>query len=147
MGNTGSVEVPRKGSKTTQKLSKPRTGDPLTAGLLDSNGLSDKLRIATSARRRRFSTSLVSPTSPSIHHIDSGIPLVDGLVFSERDSLLPDHLASPFLQPDPSTAVPTQRSQSIELAARPSRDRRMSRTNPSYIGPDENEQVELGAPG
>ncbi|KAI5867597.1 hypothetical protein GGS23DRAFT_185212 [Durotheca rogersii] len=45
MGNSPSAEASRRGRRTTQKLSKPRTGNPTAAGLLSSSGL------AASARR------------------------------------------------------------------------------------------------
>ncbi|KAI0397727.1 hypothetical protein F5Y17DRAFT_322165 [Xylariaceae sp. FL0594] len=147
MGNTPSVEVSGSRSKSPQRLSKPRIGNPSAAGLLSVNGLSDKLHISASARRRgrHFSMPPVPSSPPSVHNIDANNLAVEELeeAFPETDSPLPERIGSPLLQSDSSAVIPRQRSQSIELTARSSRGRRMSRTDECYIELDEHEEIEL----
>ncbi|KAI1379779.1 hypothetical protein F4677DRAFT_294865 [Hypoxylon crocopeplum] len=51
MGNSLSAEAPWRGQRTTQKLSKPKTGNPTAAGLLNSNGMSNSTHPSPAARR------------------------------------------------------------------------------------------------
>jgi hypothetical protein len=62
MGNTPSVEAPRRATHTTHKLSKPRVGNHATtaAGLLSPNGFS-------SSSIARYSTSQLGGQLPSIY--------------------------------------------------------------------------------
>ncbi|KAI0172520.1 hypothetical protein GGR52DRAFT_410604 [Hypoxylon sp. FL1284] len=62
MGNSHSAEVPRRGQRTTQKLTKPKTGNPTAAGLLSPSGISIPMR--SSPRERRL--SLPHPPSSTL---------------------------------------------------------------------------------
>ncbi|KAI2617170.1 hypothetical protein GGR54DRAFT_641273 [Hypoxylon sp. NC1633] len=60
MGNSLSAEAPWRSQRTTQfKLSKPKTGNPTAAGLLNPNGTSNSARPSPAARR------LSLPPTPS----------------------------------------------------------------------------------
>ncbi|KAI3327001.1 hypothetical protein HD806DRAFT_379727 [Xylariaceae sp. AK1471] len=145
MGNAASVEAPRKGSRAPQKLSKPRTGNSATAGLLNPNSVSGMISRSTSTRGRRLSLPYASTPAPSPRHLGTGTTTVEDLVTSNGDSVPEDCLSSSLFQSDPSRGALQQRSQSAGVVASVTHGQRMSRTNSIYIGADEGyEQAQLG---
>ncbi|TGJ84882.1 hypothetical protein E0Z10_g3888 [Xylaria hypoxylon] len=137
MGNTPSVEAPGKGSRATQKLSKPRTGNPATAGLLNPKGVSDIIHRPPSAAGRRLSLPYSSAPVPSPRYPDSENTVADDLRAShEASPLVEDFSTRSLLQSDSQGAL-SQGSQSVGVVASSSRGRRMSRTNSVYMGADE----------
>ncbi|KAI1392386.1 uncharacterized protein F4822DRAFT_425595 [Hypoxylon trugodes] len=62
MGNSHSAEAPWRGQRTTQKLSKPKTGNPTAAGLLSPLGPSNSARPSPVARRLSLPHTSSSPT-------------------------------------------------------------------------------------
>ncbi|KAI8627930.1 hypothetical protein F5Y19DRAFT_159221 [Xylariaceae sp. FL1651] len=146
MGNTPSVEAQKKGSRTAQKLSKPRTGNHATAGLLNPNGVSELIRrSSTSTMGRRLSLPHGSTPAPSPRNIGTDATAMEGLLDSLRDSLPRDRSSRSLFQSDPSQgAPPHERSQSVGVVASSHRGRRMSRTNSVHKGLDEDYgQVQL----
>ncbi|KAI0883716.1 uncharacterized protein GGS22DRAFT_165911 [Annulohypoxylon maeteangense] len=77
MGNSPSAEASRKGQRTAQKLSKPKTGNPTAAGLLSTTGLSSSIRPSPGARRLSLPYA-PSPTtaSPAISEAVPTVPAV-----------------------------------------------------------------------
>ncbi|KAI0913773.1 hypothetical protein F4823DRAFT_502035 [Ustulina deusta] len=145
MGNTPSVEAPGKGSRTTQRLSKPRTGNPATAGLLSSNSVSDIIRRPPSTAGRRLSLPYSSTPVSSPRHLEPENTAVDDLVAPHGASApIEDFSARSLFQSD-SQGVTCQGAQSVGAMASSSRGRRRSRTNSGYMGADEGyEQAHLG---
>jgi hypothetical protein len=146
MGNSPSVEAPRKGSRAPQKLSKPRIGNPGTAGLLNPNGNSDVISRSTSTRGRRLSQPHGSTPAPSSRHPGTETTAVGDLIASNRDSAPGDFLSTSFPKPDlprGSLQHRSQRSQSVGLVAGSNHGRLISRSNSIYMGVDEgNEQAQ-----
>ncbi|KAI0458528.1 hypothetical protein F5B21DRAFT_435338 [Xylaria acuta] len=146
MGNTPSVEAPRKGSRTTQKLCKPRTGNPATAGLLSPSSVADIIRRPPSTAGRRLSLPYNSTPLPSPRYPESENTAVDDdlVAFHADPALAEDCSSHPLFQSDPHGALHLG-SQSIGFVASSSRGRRMSRTDSAYTGVDEGyEQAQLG---
>ncbi|KAI0487426.1 hypothetical protein F4859DRAFT_255491 [Xylaria cf. heliscus] len=146
MGNTPSVEAPRKGTRATQKLSKPRTGNPATAGLLNPSSVADIIRRPPSTAGRRSSLPCTSTPVPSPRHPESeDTALDDDLVASQIDPvLIEDYLPHPLFQPGPQVALHLG-GQSIGVVGSLSRGRRTSRTDSVYTVVDEAyEQAQLG---
>ncbi|KAI0897423.1 hypothetical protein F4806DRAFT_400602 [Annulohypoxylon nitens] len=77
MGNSLSAEASQKGQRTSQKLSKPKTGNPTAAGLLSTTGLSSSTRLSAGARRLSLpqaptpstASPVVSETVPPVPEI------------------------------------------------------------------------------
>ncbi|KAI0201812.1 hypothetical protein F4808DRAFT_469124 [Astrocystis sublimbata] len=148
MGNTPSVEVPRKSSRTTQKLSKPRTRNPATVGLLSSTSVADIIgRQPPSTSGRRASLPYNSTPVPSPRYPESDSAVVD-------EDLLASHLDSEPVEdgsPHPLFQSGTQgayhlASQRIGSVASSHRGRRTSKADSAYTGTDEDyEQAQLGA--
>ncbi|KAI1809991.1 hypothetical protein GGS20DRAFT_233640 [Poronia punctata] len=138
MGNAASVEVEPKASKPTQKLSKPRTGNPSTAGLFNSNGIAEKFTRSSATKGRRLSTSQARAPSMSHDLADSEIvPVREIMVTRERNVQAVDHLTGL------TQGNVTHRSQSIGVMDHPTRGRRTSMSNSSYIGTEDGyEQAE-----
>ncbi|GAW15520.1 hypothetical protein ANO14919_049330 [Xylariales sp. No.14919] len=145
MGNTPSAEAPGKGSRATQKLSKPRIGNPTTAGLLNTNGVSDIIHRPPSTAGRRISLPYNSTPAPSPRHPETENAVVDDLVAShEASPLAEDFSTRSLFQSDPQGAL-CQGGQGVAVVAGSSHGRRMSRTNSVYMGADEGyEQAQLG---
>ncbi|KAI1755855.1 hypothetical protein F4782DRAFT_372437 [Xylaria castorea] len=144
MGNTPSVEAPRKGSRATQKLSKPRTGNPATAGLLSTSSVADIIRRPSSTTGRRPSLPYNSTPVPSPRHLESENTAVDdNLVVSRMDpALVEDCSSKPLFQSGPQGKLHLG-SQNIGVVASSSRGRRMRKTS-AYTGIDEGyEQAQL----
>lgn len=143
MGNTPSAETPRKGSKTPQKLSKPFTGNPATAGLLSQGSVSDIIRQPPSTSARRVSLSHISTLVQSPRQPEPELAVVDGLVAPHGASTLPEDLSSPKLfQSDPQGVV-SQRLLSLGAVASSSRGRGMSRTSSGFMGMEEGYEQEV----
>ncbi|KAI0096789.1 hypothetical protein GGR51DRAFT_492127 [Nemania sp. FL0031] len=143
MGNTPSVEAPKKSSKAGQKLSKPRIGNPATAGLLSPGGVSDIIRPSPSTTtRRRFSLPYSSTSIPSPRHPETDQTALDDLAALYGASAPVEDCAHPLFRPDPQTLH--QGSQSGGVVASSSRSRRASRADSAYMGADEGyEQAQL----
>ncbi|KAI0862929.1 hypothetical protein F4860DRAFT_103722 [Xylaria cubensis] len=146
MGNTPSVEAPRKGSRATQKLSKPRTGNPATAGLLSPSSVADIIRRSPSTTGRRPSLPYNSTPVPSPRHLESeNTAADDDLVVSHLDPALVEDCSSNSLFPTGPQGKLHVGSQSVGAVASSSRGRRISRTDSAYTGIDESyEQAQLG---
>ncbi|KAI0154120.1 hypothetical protein GGR57DRAFT_117170 [Xylariaceae sp. FL1272] len=130
MGNAPSAEGPRKGSRTTQKLSKPRTGNPASAGLLNpSLGADLTHRPSISAIGRRLSLPYGSTPSPSTRNLT-----VDALLGGREESTPADRSSRSLSQ---SNLSQRQRSQSVGVAPAQQRGRRMTRTNSIHAGSDD----------
>ncbi|KAI0405922.1 hypothetical protein F4802DRAFT_124467 [Xylaria palmicola] len=146
MGNTPSVEAP-KGSRTAQKLSKPRTGNPTTAGLLIPNGVSDIIRRPPSTTGRRLSLPYNTPVSSPLLP-ESGYSAVDDDLAASCTAAahIEDCSHPSLLQADPEGAL-HQRSQSVGAVISSNRSRCMSWTGSTYFGADEGyEQAQFGVP-
>ncbi|KAI0542774.1 hypothetical protein GGR58DRAFT_170350 [Xylaria digitata] len=147
MGNTPSVEVSGKGSRATQKLSKPRIGNPATAGLLNPNGVSDIIHRPSSIARRRLSLPYSSTPVHSPRHLGTVITVVDDRIASHESSPTVEDFSTHSLLQSDSQGAPCQGDQSVRAVAGSSRGRRMSRTNSIYVGADEGyEQAQLDHP-
>ncbi|KAI0975788.1 hypothetical protein F4678DRAFT_282343 [Xylaria arbuscula] len=139
MGNTPSVEASGKSSRTTQRLSKPRTGNPAAAGLLNPSSVSDIIRRPPSTTGRCLSLPHSSTPVPSPRHFEPEDTAVDDMMpphggSAPREDFSPRSL----FQSD------SQGAQSVGTGVSVSRGRRMSRTNSSYTGADEGyEQAQL----
>ncbi|KAI0434828.1 hypothetical protein F5Y09DRAFT_190070 [Xylaria sp. FL1042] len=145
MGNTPSVEAPGKGSRATQRLSKPRTGNPATAGLLNSNGISDIIRRPPSTVGRRLSLPHSSTPIPSPRRLEPEGAVVDDLVVSHGASAPIEDFSSRSVFQSDSQGALCQGPQSVGVVASSSRGRRMSRTDSGYMGADEGyDQAQLG---
>ncbi|KAI1181087.1 hypothetical protein F4777DRAFT_1462 [Nemania sp. FL0916] len=136
MGNIPSVEASQTGSKATQKLSKPRTGNPTTAGLLSPVGVSDITRRPPSTIERRLSlplssTPVSSPRSPEAEH--GAADDTEGLYAAPA---LTDDCSSTSVFRSDSRAL-HQVSQNAGVMAIPSRGRRTSRTDMAYMATSE----------
>ncbi|KAI1454313.1 hypothetical protein F4805DRAFT_469466 [Annulohypoxylon moriforme] len=85
MGNSLSAEASRRGQRTTQKLSKPKTGNPTAAGLLSTAGLSSSTRPSAGARRLSLPNA-PSPTttSPVISESVPSVPEIPENVSDEK---------------------------------------------------------------
>ncbi|KAI0440031.1 hypothetical protein F4803DRAFT_553493 [Xylaria telfairii] len=138
MGNTPSVEAPRKSSRAAQKLSKPRTGNPATAGLLKPSSVADIIRRPPSTAGRRPSLPYTSTPVPSPRHPESEYTAADDdLVASQTDpALVEGYSPHPLFQSGLQTALHPG-SQSIGIVASSSRGRRMSRAGSAYTVVDE----------
>ncbi|KAI1427391.1 hypothetical protein F5Y12DRAFT_169830 [Xylaria sp. FL1777] len=145
MGNTPSVEAAGKGSRTTQRLSKPRTGNPATAGLLNPTGVSDIIRRPPSTAGRRLSLPYSSTSVPSPRHFEPENAAVDDLVAPHGASPLVEDFSSCSLFQRDSQGALCQGAHGVGVVASSSRGRRMSRTSSGYMGVDEGyEQAQLG---
>ncbi|KAI1158528.1 hypothetical protein F5B18DRAFT_667815 [Nemania serpens] len=144
MGNTPSVEVP-KGSRAAQKLSKPRTGNLATAGLLNPSGVSDLIRRPPSTSGRRLSLPYSSTPVSSPRPQEADDSAVDDLVaLYGASALVEDYPSNSAFRSD-SEAL-HQEGQAVGVVASSSRDRRMSRTDSAYLGVDKGyEQAQLGS--
>ncbi|KAI1203497.1 hypothetical protein F5X97DRAFT_92591 [Nemania serpens] len=145
MGNTPSVEVPRKDSRAAQKISKPRTGNLTTAGLLSPSGVSDLIRRPPSTGGRRLSlpyspTPVSSPRPPETEH-----SAVDDLVaLYGTAALVEDYPPNSVFRTDPE--VLHQEGQAVGAVVNSSCDQRMSRTDSAYLGADKTyEPAQLGS--
>ncbi|KAI0521595.1 hypothetical protein F5B22DRAFT_544396 [Xylaria bambusicola] len=147
MGNTPSTEAPRKGFRTTQKLSKPRIGNPAAAGLLNQTGVSDIIRRPPSTPGRRLSLPHSSTPVPSPRSFEPENTTVDDSVVPHGDPALAEDFSSrPFPQSDSQGAV-CQRVPSAGAVASSSRDRGMSRTSSGYMGTDESYEQAMDLAG
>ncbi|KAI1156282.1 hypothetical protein F4825DRAFT_322052 [Nemania diffusa] len=134
MGNTPSVEAPGKGSKAAQKLSKPRIGNPATAGLLNPSGVSDIIRrppSLTTGRRLSLPYSSTTPI-PSPRHPETEQTAPDDLAALYGAPGPTEEYSHLSFQPDPQASH--QGSQGVDVVASSSRSRRTSRTNSVYMG-------------
>lgn len=140
MGNTLSVEAPTKGSKV-HKLSKPRTSNPVTAGLLnDSRNLSDNFDPYPCTRGRRLSFPHSSTSARSPRYPVTGTSTVEDLVSSNGDVVTDDLLSSSLDQPCHPLGIlhrRSQRSQSVGVVPSSKRSRGISRPNSIYTSADE----------
>ncbi|KAI2639414.1 hypothetical protein GGS21DRAFT_430322 [Xylaria nigripes] len=144
MGNTASVEASGVSSKATQKLSKPLTGSPATAGLLNSNGLSDVARRPSSPTGRLFSLTYASATAPSASQLVTESAIVDDMAAPNGAVVLEDCLSPSFIYNSPREGGLRQRSQSLDAASL-SHIRHMQMTNPDYMRSEEGyEHSQLG---
>ncbi|KAK5626820.1 hypothetical protein RRF57_002535 [Xylaria bambusicola] len=147
MGNTPSIEAPSKGSRTTQKLSKPRIGNPATAGLLNQTGVSDKIRRPPSTPGRRLSLPHSSTPVPSPRHFDPENTTVDGLVVPRGDSALAEDFSSRLFSQSDSQGAVCQQLPNVGAVASSSRGRRMSRMSFGYMGTDEDYEQAMDLAG
>ncbi|KAI1263869.1 hypothetical protein F5Y18DRAFT_118261 [Xylariaceae sp. FL1019] len=135
MGNAPSVEGPRKGTRTTQKLSKPRTGNPASAGLLTSSGGSDVAhRPSLSALGRRLSLPYSSVPSPSTRNLTVDSSTLEGLFAGDDESTPGDRSSRSLFR---SSSSQQQRSQSVGVVPAQHRGRRITRTNSIHADSDD----------
>ncbi|KAL7621107.1 hypothetical protein AAE478_008420 [Parahypoxylon ruwenzoriense] len=73
MGNSPSVEAPRRSQRTSQKLSKPRTGNAVAAGLLSPSGVSDSAPSSSTARHLSLPHTPSTATSPKFLEADAAV--------------------------------------------------------------------------
>ncbi|KAJ8123949.1 hypothetical protein ONZ43_g214 [Nemania bipapillata] len=135
MGNTPSVEAPRKGSKAAQKLSKPRIGNPATAGLLNPSGVSDIIRRPPSTTGRRLSLPYSSTPIPSPRHPETEQTTLDDLAVLYGASAPVDDYSHPLFRPDPQALH--QANQGVGVLASSSRSRSTSKADSAYMGTGE----------
>ncbi|KAJ3578533.1 hypothetical protein NPX13_g2034 [Xylaria arbuscula] len=148
MGNTPSAEAPRKVSRTPQKLSKPFTGNPATAGLLSQGSVSDIIRQPPSSSGRRLSLPHCPTPVQSSRQSEPEINAVDSLLAPHRVSTLTEDPSSPTtFQPDPQTVV-SQRLSSLGALTSSNRGRGMSRRSSGFIDTEEgyDQAVDFAAP-
>ncbi|KAH9889244.1 hypothetical protein F4778DRAFT_398242 [Xylariomycetidae sp. FL2044] len=131
MGNTPSVEAPRGGPRTAQKLSKPKTGNPATAGLLSSNGPSDSSRRPSIARRMSLPYGSTPAPSPLFSEAESEVGTDQ--VNDKKASRFPRQLfRSRSSQETPQSR---RRNHSVGPSDMP-QSRRLSRANSVNMGPE-----------
>ncbi|KAI1121661.1 hypothetical protein F5Y10DRAFT_96762 [Nemania abortiva] len=135
MGNTPSVEAPKKGSKAAQKLSKPRIGNPATAGLLNPSGVADIIRRPPSTTGRRLSLPYSSTPISSPRRPETDQTALDDLAALYGASAPAEDYSHPLVRPDLQSLH--QGSQSGGVVASASRSRRTSRAGSAYMGIDE----------
>ncbi|KAI0385219.1 hypothetical protein F5Y04DRAFT_247217 [Hypomontagnella monticulosa] len=82
MGNSLSAEAPWRGQRTSQKLSKPKTGNPSAAGLLSPNSALNPARPSPAARRLSLPQSSTPSPSPILSETDPTISA--GMPSSEK---------------------------------------------------------------
>ncbi|KAI0850017.1 hypothetical protein F5Y00DRAFT_48184 [Daldinia vernicosa] len=70
MGNSISAEAPWKGHRASQKLSKPKIGNPTAAGLLNTNGASNPPRHSPAARRASLPHAPIFSAPPMLPEKD-----------------------------------------------------------------------------
>ncbi|KAI1324907.1 hypothetical protein F5Y16DRAFT_379614 [Xylariaceae sp. FL0255] len=152
MGNipSSSAEAPRRRtSRPPQKLSKPRTGNPATAGLLTTNGISvvRTSSMPASASRRTLPTGS-TPPPPSPRNIDSHTPTMEALLASSKETLLERRLSRSLLQLDAQEDDSRpKRSQSAGIPEQQRRGWRISRANSVIGAPERNgTQTQLVTP-
>ncbi|KAI2466765.1 hypothetical protein F4781DRAFT_339035 [Annulohypoxylon bovei var. microspora] len=88
MGNSLSADASRRGQRTTQKLSKPKTGNFNSAGLLSTTGISNSTRPSPGTRRLSLPQAPSSATtSPVISETAPAIPEVPANVSDDRKGL------------------------------------------------------------
>ncbi|KAI1076994.1 hypothetical protein F5B20DRAFT_553740 [Whalleya microplaca] len=128
MGNSSSTEAPKRGPRTAQKLTKPRTGNPGTAGLLSPHGLPGSLRHSSSTRRPSLLRSSSALPSPKLPEADA---MVMASLLDDKKESEPRNRASRQLSRSLSiqeSPAHHQRSQSLGVVPS-SQDRRLSRAN------------------
>ncbi|KAI1466522.1 uncharacterized protein F4812DRAFT_81775 [Daldinia caldariorum] len=84
MGNSISAEAPWRGHRTSQKLSKPKIGNPTAAGLLNTNGDSNSACHSSAARRTSLPQAPILAAPPSLPEKD---PVVSVSVPSSEKGL------------------------------------------------------------
>lgn len=136
MGNTPSAEVPRKGSRGTQRLSKPRIGKPLTAGLLKSKGVPDIIRRPSVIIRRCLSLPH-SPTSVSLHHPETESAAGDDIADLYGTSTPTEEPQPRSLSWPSSPSFLHQGGQRVGVVPGSLGGRRMSGTDTAYTGTGE----------
>ncbi|KAI1803896.1 hypothetical protein F4811DRAFT_522800 [Daldinia bambusicola] len=70
MGNSISAEAPWRGHRASQKLSKPKIGNPTAAGLLNTNGVSNSARHSSAARRASLPQAPIPAAPPTLPEKD-----------------------------------------------------------------------------
>lgn len=134
MGNSLSAEAPWRGQRTSQKLSKPNTGNPTTAGLLNHNGAFNPARSSPVARR------LSLPTAPSpVPFLD--LPETDHVVSTSelgggRETGSGSRLSRLF-RSNTSKEVPRYRKRSSSIVSGSQQGHWSSRTNSMRNGSEE----------
>ncbi|KAI1766278.1 hypothetical protein GGR53DRAFT_528750 [Hypoxylon sp. FL1150] len=73
MGNSLSAEAPWRGQRTSQKLSKPKTGNPTAAGLLNHNGVFNPARSPPAARRLSLPNAPTPVPLPDLPEADHDV--------------------------------------------------------------------------
>ncbi|KAI0116631.1 hypothetical protein F4776DRAFT_282114 [Hypoxylon sp. NC0597] len=116
MGNSLSVEAPWRGQRASQKLSKPKTGNPTTAGLLSSNGISISARPFQSTRRLSLPHTPSPAASPMLPET---APAVPASASSDKKGFeLGSRLSRKLFRSNTSKELPSrrQRSGSVEVS-------------------------------
>ncbi|KAI1408567.1 hypothetical protein F5Y13DRAFT_172277 [Hypoxylon sp. FL1857] len=117
MGNSLSAEAPWRGQRTSQKLSKPKTGNPTAAGLLSSTGVSNSARPFQSARRLSLPHASSPTASPML---PEAVPPIPASVPSEKKGLeLGSRISRRLFRSNTSKEFPSrrQRSSSVEVSS------------------------------
>ncbi|KAI0007395.1 hypothetical protein F4779DRAFT_619640 [Xylariaceae sp. FL0662B] len=133
MGNSSSTEAPKRGPRTAQKLTKPRTGNPGTAGLLSPNGRSGTMRHSSSIRRSSVSHGSSPGPSPGLPERNA---IATASLSDDKAELAHGDRANRRLSRSSSIQEPPtyhQRSQSLGVVPS-SRDLRLSRANSLVVG-------------
>ncbi|KAI1500669.1 hypothetical protein F5X99DRAFT_232526 [Biscogniauxia marginata] len=138
MGNSPSVEASGRGSKAAHKLSKPRTGNVATAGLLCPKALPDSTQHFTS-NPRRFSQLSGSTSAPSPKLPEKDAETMASIMGGSSDGEPGDRSSRRISRPDPSQEPRRhqQRSNSVGVIASPQVRCRPIRANSVNIGPEE----------
>ncbi|KAI1104005.1 hypothetical protein F4804DRAFT_308374 [Jackrogersella minutella] len=131
MGNSLSSEAPSwRGQRTTQKLSKPKTGNPTAAGLLNPKSFSNSSRPSTAARR------LSPEASPALPET---VPDIPSSVSDDKKGLdIGRRLSRRLFRSNTSKEFSTRqkRSGSVDLPT-PQQERWSSRASSMRNGPEE----------
>ncbi|KAI1090045.1 hypothetical protein F5B19DRAFT_494784 [Rostrohypoxylon terebratum] len=143
MGNSLSAESSQKGQRTTQKLSKPKTGNPTAAGLLSTTGLSSSTRPSPGARRLSLphppTPSTVSPVISEAVPPVPKIPEVPANVSDEKKKLdLGNRISRKLFRSNTFKELTgrRKRSETIDVTS-PRQERWSSRTNSLQVGPED----------
>ncbi|KAI0119532.1 hypothetical protein F4814DRAFT_447348 [Daldinia grandis] len=115
MGNSISAEAPWKGHRASQKLSKPKIGNPTAAGLLNTNGASNPPRHSPAARRASFPHAPISTGPPILPEKEPVVSVsVPG---GEKGFDLGHRISRRLFRSNTSKDVPRhhQRSNSVEV--------------------------------
>ncbi|KAI1206735.1 uncharacterized protein F4807DRAFT_453280 [Annulohypoxylon truncatum] len=143
MGNSLSAEASGRGQRTTQKLSKPKTGNPTAAGLLSTTGLSGSTRPSPGARRLSLpyapSPTTASPVIPETVPTVPEVPEVPASVLDEKKGLeLGNRISRKLFRSNTFKELTgrRKRSESIDVPSS-QQERWSSRTSSLINGPED----------
>ncbi|KAI2637713.1 hypothetical protein GGS26DRAFT_424584 [Hypomontagnella submonticulosa] len=136
MGNSLSAEAPWRGQRTSQKLSKPKTGNPSAAGLLSPSSALNPARPLPTARRLSLVQSSAPSDSPTLP--ETGPVIASSMPGSEKGSEVGQRLPWRLFRSNSSKEFFGRRRRSSSVEVSSSRQEQWSgRANSFRNGPEE----------